>query len=245
MFWRKPKEIIFVTTEASAFEYAKPDFVRKNAPNWFKSIEPVGRNPLKDGAFAKNVRTCAGLQDLFRKSISIPSPEDIAFRVIKSEGEVSAQWETTAGMVGVDYHPEDQRGSFESNAVHLKVVLPWQAKANFNVFETRPEYNDVQRQNMRVAAGIIDYSIVPAVNVNYFIDHPEEGEIHDHLIKFGESMAWMIPMTDDQVSIKYDLLTEEEMKRFRGRMFFRPSHTNSYRILKNKQIKPKCPFGFS
>jgi hypothetical protein len=228
MFWRKPKEIVFATTESSAIEYARPDFVKKETPRWFKDIKPVGRNPLEVANQAKNVRTCAGLQDLFARAISIPAPEDIAFRLENQDGEVQAQWENTAGMTSIDYHPEEQRGSFENQAVHLKVVLPWQAKANFDVFETRPEYSDIQRHNMRVAAGIIDYSIVPAVNVNYFIDHPAPGEAHNHLIKFGESMAWMVPMTDQKVKIHYELLSEEEMRRFRGRMFYATSTHIAY-----------------
>lgn len=242
LFKKKVREVVLVTSSASAFEYNKPDFVVK--PDWLKNIMPSSRNVFDQ--VDANIKACYGINETFRKSIMLKAPEDIWIRMT-DEGQNNdgmLYWNMVGELSKGTVHPDWQRGEFSRDRIHFKISTPWKGKGNFTVFQSEPMYHRKMSDEIRVAQGMIDWSMVPEFNVNLLVKkHSGEGYT-DYCIKFDEPLCMFTPLTDDKVKIRHELLSEEEVRKFVDRSFFRPANVNTYNMLKKKKKESKCPFGF-
>lgn len=242
LFKKKVREAVFVTANASAFEYNKPDFAQKSIPDWLKNIKPVSRNVFEQQH--ANIKVCYGLNEFFRKSIMLNAVEDIWVRTLDDGEDGYLMWQMVAEISGGTLHPNWQRGEFRSDCLHFKINPPWSVNAKFNVFQSAPMYHTKINPDFTLAQGIIDWSLVPDCNANFLIKkHVGDGHT-DYCIKFDEPLCMFTPLTDEKVKIRHELLSEEEVRKFRFSKFFVATNSNSYNVLKKKKKQNECPFGF-
>ena len=207
----------------------------KNLPDWYKKLKPTIEvsgegHTLKIPTFKR----CDGLFDLIGNSFTISMWSDLSIAV-NAEGSFNWKYPTNQYNFGVDQHPEFLMDGAFSPMVHTKVLSPWMLSESkgINFYQTQAFYSlNEFAGDMLIMPGVVNYRYQHATHINMFLARNKT-----YMLKAGQPMMYLVPMTEDKVEIKTHVVSTAEYKRIcnlqAGNKFL-----GSYKDLKSKG---QCP----
>jgi hypothetical protein len=235
MLFLFPKKKITVncfTSHAYVMEYSPINFAIKHMPDWWKNLPKSYENEL-----AKNMRKCFGMIDYYKKSIAIPMWSDILIK-INSDGY---QWQYSDLRSKATIHDHIQMNGFLNDYGHLKFETPWTIASEKNIdwIWSHPTYNYPFSSDIACLPGITNFYYQHHCNINIMIFTGQQKKI---LIKQGQPVALLTPMSDRKIKIVRHLVDEKEIEKMRNKSID-ISFANKYEnLIKRKNQFNDCPF---
>ena len=197
------------TSSVATYKHASIAKTREYIPSWYRSI-PSDAGKL--GLLSKrNMRLCAGFNDLFQSGFVIPLWSDIRISTGK-KGTLEYDWQFSDMVSHAEIHPPEQRGSYlpEDKYAHIKMVTPWKFHCDEDIKFTFMQNHWVfdSPENVIIPSAVIDFKYQHAANVNMIIPRKDDDFTFD--IPFGTPVAQLIPMTDKKVELDLRLVTPDE-----------------------------------
>jgi hypothetical protein len=243
-FFRKPKlEVRCVISEkfSHVYEYAKPQHAHKYYPEWWRAAPKTKVNWI-DTHLTQSIKTCQGIQDHYHQGMIIPMWTDLA---ISTNGQGGIQNQFSDLITTNDYQDLDLRAGFRPGNINMKIASPWRFVSEKDVYWMMlPVYWDLQEQpNWEVMPGTVEFYYNYSTNVNLLIKEEQS----QSLIKHGQPLCHLVPLTERELVIKYDMITEREFDLLANKT--RPiTFINKYkairRVRKELEEQPKCPFNW-
>lgn len=209
------------TSDIAVFKTARIKSAVNYYPDWWKTLPPEFQMPVFEGVphftrKASTMRYCAGFIDLFKKSFCLPLWSDIMIRV-EAVGNPSYVWKYADGRSTAVEHSTEQRGKFLSGGEfqHLKLTSPWilvcEEDINFLYFD--PFWTSNHEENgVMVPPGIVNFKYQSSTHLNMFVrklpNAPNTVEL-----KFNTPVAFITPLTERKVVLRYHLVSGEDAKR--------------------------------
>lgn len=237
-FKKKPLTFRFVTSNKSAFLYAKPDKGTKFFPNWWKDLAKGNRERE-----SMDMTHCHGFLDLYKEGIVVPMWSYLKVTV-GAKDTSTYFWEFADAISQISEHPEWQRGSFMPNKEyqHVKLLSPWllECDEDVSVLLLDSFYRD-QQDGAATMHGILKPKEMSATNLNLILPRGDQPKTYE--FDLGHPIVQIIPLTERDFKIEHVLLSEAEFNdRVPAQLFSKYNrHTKALRALKDD--KPKCPFG--
>jgi hypothetical protein len=256
-FFNKPstKELVFMTAEEPVLEFASPRPLSKNSPEWWKNTAAYyegGEGPtsspsslppgLKPKKLKKTVKHCYAIQEIFKRGIELPLWRDY-FVMVDQNGKAYPITPGNKPHSG-DQHPEVQYPNLlAEDWVNFKFVSPWVAytKKPIHFYMNHPFYHwkNAQFQTM---PGVLEFYHQHTTNINTILRRPISQEgipmAIEHEFACGDTMAYLMPMSEDKIKIRTELVSQSEMEKARRghQVFF--SAARKFR----KENIGGCPF---
>jgi hypothetical protein len=236
MLFLFPKKKITVncfTSQAYVMEYSPIHFAIKHMPEWWKDLPKSYEDEL-----AKNMRKCSGMIEYYKKSITIPMWSDI---LIKTNYDKSYQWQYSDLQSQATIHGRSQIAGFLNDYGHLKLVSPWMIASEKNIdwVWSHPTYSYPFSSDIACLPGITNFYYQHKCNINIMIFTGQQKKI---LIKQGQPVALLTPMSDRRIEIVRHLVDEKEIEKMSSRSID-ISFANKYKnIIKRKNQFNDCPF---
>lgn len=252
MFWFKKKKIIVdaFTNQSGVNTYFPLERASRNLPDWWKQLPKTSKYyqngiPIE----TSTMKRCVGFVDLIKNSWTIPMYTDLKIK-IEDDG-----WNcvTAAGLADhrgelqiLESHNRDQYGSEFNDYYHFKILVPWLLEDNkgINFLMTGAYWNQTKLfDKCFFSPGVLNFKYQHSINVNFFTKR--EDKLID--IAAGQPLAYLTPMTDNDIEIRFHLISDEEYKNKIFVSTYASKFVDRYRF--NKRIidekeKGKCPFGF-
>ena len=210
----------------NAFQTAKPDFSVKYFPDWFKKT--TATYPYDNGsvtcphtgrlATSMSIKTCPGVTDLYKQSITVPSWFVMEVDVDKEGLSVKSPLQELVSHMS---HPNQQFKNFVNSdqAVNLKVDTPWivQSKPNIQIMFVEPRWDNYNRYRyMTVLPGIMDLKYTNVLKINHLFDVPNDPDtVYTTRWDVLDPLVHIIPITDKEVEIKHHVVDIETMKKIK------------------------------
>lgn len=232
------------TSNADAYKYAKIEPAARFYPKWWKKlknkysvIDPS--NPQLEMRESGTMRSCAGFTDLFKSALCIPLWSDLRLTV-GPIGTDFYKWLYADGRSRAGVHGQAQRGDFmpDSEYQHFKLVTPWRIKCEedvkFLLFD--PTWTGDANNGVITPPGVLEFKYQAAANVNILVARDlESPRVVD--LKYGTPLAFLAPLTERRVVLRYHLISTEEFERLpKGALTF----VNAYNTTKKKE-QEQCP----
>jgi hypothetical protein len=221
------------------------DYGNKFYPSWWKQLpkEYVSKKSILQTKVT-TMKGCIGLIEYFKNSIAVPLWSDYQIRI----GSLTAPsiMFQPAGPWGATHHEHEQWGSYlpPTKYGHLKLDAPWRLRTKDLVqfAFSNPFYTNYSPQDYLFCPGILDFKYQNSVNVNMMFDYRED--IRTVLLKAGDPIAMLIPLTDKEVKIKLHLVDKKELDNINVPPLTFNGHYKFTKNLVDNQEKAKCPLGF-
>lgn len=232
------------TSRKDVYDLAKIESATRFYPEWWKKLKNSfdatdANNTTLGDRIVPTMRYCVGFTSLFKRALCIPLWSDLRLTV----GPVNSgfyKWIYSDRKSEAGVHPYEQRGEFapDSHYQHLKLDCPWTVKCDgevsFLFFD--PVWTGEPNSSVITPPGILDFKYQHSININMLVARdPEDPKVID--LRYGTPLAFLVPMTDRRVVLRYHLVSQEE---FEG--FFTPPITfvNAYGTIKKKE-QEQCP----
>ena len=241
-FFKKSKLYVdaFISEDYSGVYDSIPiDYSVKYFPDWWKSLKAKEfdydiMNTLK------NMKSCIGLIEFYKKGITIPMWSDFALRL--NSDKTKWDWKYSDGISKMAYHATEQRLGFKEYYHHFKLESPWLIKSEKNIsFMFTPHYYNLQNLNMEFPPGITDFYYQHATNINFLLPLAEDKAF----IPVGQPLINIVPLSEKKLVLKKHLVTKTEHdKLYQENLSL--SFTKKYlkRVKFKEKNESKCPFGF-
>jgi hypothetical protein len=246
MFFFRRKQIVLdcFTDDQVLYDYLAPDKATKFYPEWWKNLEPSYKEH-KTPVPAATMKGCRGLIEFHRNAIAIPMWSDLYVEVgdLKTKVIRQAIMNTPSTQ-----HPAQQRGTWlpAQKYGHAKFDCPWVFKTKEYVQFMLMEafYNLDKPEDLMIPPGIVDFKYQQGANINVLFDYREQKR--DVIIKAGDPLMFMIPLTEREVVIKKHKVTSQEYRDLKILPYTFSNHYgfNKKVIDKAEAEKKGCPFGF-
>ena len=214
-----------------AFQMAKPDFSVKHYPDWFKKTpasvdlneigvydEPIICPHTGKGPISMTVKTCQGVLELYKQSITIPSWFVMEADVDNKGVSIKCPAQE---VVSHSCHPNIQFDQFvkKEDAVNFKLDTPWmvQSKPNIHIMLSQPGWDNYYRYRyMSVLPGIMNLKYTNEMKVNYLLDVPKDSHtVYTTRWDVLDPLVHLIPITDKEVEIRHHLIDVNTMKKLK------------------------------
>lgn len=236
-FFKKSKIVLDCFTSLSYVYEACP--IQKSIysmPNWWKKLGATYKHDFYDFS---TMKTCAGLVDLFKNSVTIKLWSDLKLKI---EGDF-IKWQFSDSTTNMGQHPPEQRGDFMSKNkyVHFKIESPWcfRTKEDISWLWMQSLYNFEDPEDIVVLPGCINFSQVNDTHINFMTPLYDR----EMLLEFNQPMVQILPLSEKRVEIKNHLVDKNEIEKIRGN-YRSVSFSYGFRkFLSSKEnSKGKCPF---
>lgn len=247
MFWFKKSRVVLDCFSEYGFvtNLAPIQKAVKFFPEWWKSlpkaIPAISGHMVEDST----IKTCPGFVELYRNSIIMPLWTDCAID-IAPQGNDGYRWQFADGITSASSHPHEQRGDYLPNDKyqHIKIASPWflKTKEDIKWLYTQATYNIKNPDQQLVIPGVLNFKYQGQTNINMVFPRLD-GKVIRHVIKRGQPLAQMIPMTEKEVDVRIHLVDSVEYKKLNStghRATFFNSYNKMVKILKAKE--KSCPF---
>ena len=210
----------------------------KHLPDWWKQLPSTYLITNTHIQFpSSTMKYCAGLIDYYKYSVAIPLWSDL---LLKVKGTAFA-WQFADSTSEIETHDISQQATgLFNNHGHIKITNPWKlrTKENINWVWSYPLYGfSEENADIKVAPGSLNFSKQPGANINMFIPLNQE---KSYMLKHGQVLAHLTPMTDKKIKIVRHLIDKKEMDRMK---FPVTTFDNQYRnVLKQKEKFADCPY---
>lgn len=235
MIFIKNKTLHFdvFTSESNAYNFFAIEPAIKFMPEWWKKAKPTFE--VNDFVEHATIKTCTGLIDYYKTGFILPMWSDLALSL---DGNSQFRWQFADNKSVAISHPHEQWASYSDNLDlgHLKIVSPWRMKGKKDIkwLLKKPYWNFKPFEKWNIAEGMVDYSIVPDLNINVFFDLTEKAVLN---MSAGDPFCHLVPIADENIKLHKQLITDSEWHKLAYNQF---SFTNSYR--KFASMAKKCPF---
>ena len=208
-------------------------------PEWWKTL-PKTYESLNNWGLSiprPTMKQCIGMTNLYTHGFVLPMWTELIIQT------TATQWfyEFALGNDIVSHDVEQYQKPI-SDYHHLKITSPWflAEKTGINFMWTAPTYNIIENLGKyHTLPGIMDYKYNVGTNINMLLPKVD----NKIMLKSGQPLAHIVPMTDKDVKIKTQVVTQEELSKIQVHTYD-SSFTNRYRT--NRRINErKCPFGRS
>lgn len=172
-------------------------------PDFFNNLPKTGLA----GNIPNNVRICAGLTDLYSRSISIQAWQDIEI-IITSNGTVNfdaAQPE----FAGTSHNLKTQTPGAWPEYVNAKLLSPWMLECNKDVQWTMIQntWSQSHPGEFLVVPGNLEFKYQNMSNINLLIKKPKEGSTKIK-IKAGDPLALLIPNFEEEFDLEHQYMDQ-------------------------------------
>jgi hypothetical protein len=241
-FFHRSKTITLDCFTSDSFAYRHAPITRgsKAFPDWWKNL------PLNDATvdvdFAitkKNMRTCYGFLELYKRSVVVNTWADFKFKVTPNNGY---EWIKSSGPL-LEEHPSYQYQNAFTGYYHAKLVSPWRVKEKTGIhFSYSGALWSLEDYDFLIPPGILEFDLNFGTHANIFIKKKEKD--YSIFLPVGKPLYHMIPLQEKcKIKIVNHLVSQEEL----DKLFAPPSLLRSMHHLiehRDKQEKKKCPFHF-
>jgi hypothetical protein len=191
------------TSRREVIEYAPIVPATDLFPEWWLKLPKDSKSFFYP---APTMKTCAGLQDYYTKSIAIPLWSELCIDV-KPNSNVS--WQFADGLSKADVHLREQYSGFvdESHYMHLKLLSPWLFKTKVDVswLFTAPAYNLSSFTDYIVPQGVLNFNKQVVTNIQLMLNI-----FTPKTILLPYRMPFLLtPLTDKKVVIHRHLVSKE------------------------------------
>lgn len=223
-----------------AYEFAPIQSANKFFPEWWKRSDK-GSIDWQDVNLKQSIKNCQGIQDHYSHGMIMPMWTELAV-VTDGRGGIVNQFSDRISVN--DYQDVSLRAGFRSNKINLKIQSPWRFTSERDVyFHMLPVYWDqLTEPSWEVMPGTLEFYYNHATNINMLI-RAEQGNT---MIKHGQPMCHIVPLTERPLEIKLEMVSNREFDLVRNRTRAL-SFINKYKTLRQAQRKQdeqksKCPF---
>lgn len=236
MLWMKKKKIVVDAFTDNDIVASYPiEESSKNLPDWYKKLKPTIEVSGEGHALKiPTLKRCDGLFDLIGNSFTIPMWADLSI-AITAQGTYNWKYPSNQYNFGVEQHPEFLMNSAFSPKVHIKVLSPWMLRetSGINFYQTQAFYSlNEFGGDILIPPGVVNYKYQQSTHINMFLSREKT-----YMLKAGQPMMYLVPMTEDKVEIKTHIVSTAEYKRIcnmqAGHKFL-----GSYKDLKSRG---QCP----
>lgn len=226
------------TKRQEVFDYAKIESATNFLPKWWKDLP---KTRITDNFLPlPTMKTCVGMVDYYKLGLIYPLWSDISF-LVGSKTEPNFKWNFADGISDADIHPTFQRGGYlpPEEYQHVKLYSPWllTCKEDLNWSMTQPTWNFDALGQIHIVPGLMNFNYIPQPNINIFLRRGDES--YSFLIKHGQPMMHILPMSNKKIVLHHHLVDEKEYAKINYKVP-RLSFNNNFRKFLN--IKNKCPF---
>lgn len=215
-FFCKPKPLIvhFFTAREEVFLHAKPQKAAQYIPEWVKQL-PKAQFPEDISAPLKkklNIKSCPGLINLYKKGFVLPLWSDLSVEII--DGSWRYQFADNVSVASPHVVSQFDGAPFSQDYTHLKLHNPWAFSSNLgvDVLFTAPSWNGFGYGDVVVAPGAYSpHNISSAANINLFFRKQKERVVYE--LPFGHPLVHIVPVTERNLVLKYELVSEAEVNR--------------------------------
>jgi hypothetical protein len=173
----------------------------KNAlPSWYHNL-------LKFDDKQKNVRHCPGVGDLFRLGVMIPAWSDHEI-VIYPDGRTNVRSPSSNNPVSSHNLNFDAPGAWPGY-VNVKLLNPWMLYCNKPVkwLFLSPTWCNSDPAEFTIVPGVLEFRVAHEANVNMLFKL--KSEPYTVLIKAGDSLMQMIPITEEKFELEVKTMTQD------------------------------------
>ena len=246
-FFRKPTIVLDCFTDNSyLYEYLSIQQASKFFPDWWKQLPKEYISKKSPTQLKLNtMKSCRGIVSLYQNGIILPLWSDYSIKVgskalpkilFETPTQYKAAWHDAEQWGGESYLSPKNYG-------HLKLDCPWyiREKTGVQFAFIQPFYNTSTPTDYLFPPGVVDYKYQNSGNVNLFFEFKEDERTI--LLRAGDPIAMILPLTEKDVKIKNHLVSPMELNKMNPKPL---TFNHHYTWLKGymNQKESKCPFGF-
>lgn len=177
-------------------------------PDWWKAVPPSTFDYNTMDA-SVTVRGCVGMINAFQTGFIMPMWSDLAMNL---DGIGQWKYQFADRRSDIHHHENDQAPGFFNNHIIFKIRSPWwlQQKGSLKVAYTQPHL--WQNSIPFITPGSVNQFSggIMATHIFAFIEKQLNQQF---IIKHGTPMLHIMPLTEDNVTIKPQIITNEELQR--------------------------------
>lgn len=207
-------------------------------PEWFNNI-PIPETPVDldfDNLESRhrNLRSCYGFLEFYKKGVVIESWCDMGFKTDVN----NFQCFFSSPPDPVSHNPE-QYGNAFSKYFNLKMRSPWlfNCKENINFLFVGAEWA-LGEYDIKVLPGVVNFNL--ASSGNFFIMVPRKQD--QYIIPIGTPMVHVIPLSEKKLKHKVHLLTKGEYQKKVNSPAYSFYGWRKIKTILKRNEKRGCPF---
>lgn len=232
LFGKKDVVLHAYTCRAEVYERSKIFKSATDKPSWWKNLPIFG-----DGKRQNNMKSCAGINDLYAKGFTMPLWSDVVLEYAK-RGENWWSYEFADEESKVEVHSDTMREGWamEYDYQHFKLSSPWLIKCDepIDFLMTNAAYENEKPLDWFVPNGVVNFKYQSSTQVNVLIKRGvENGEL---FLPFGLPMMQLIPLTERKVTIEHHLVDKNQWDVLRRTLAKRVTFQRDY------YKRKRCPF---
>jgi len=244
----EPVTLTFYTTRHGLPEFASNRPMTKAIPKWWKDIPSyfdsknlVDRNKSKNpahkiGKREKTVKHCYAIQKTIEKGIVVPLWSDHNVFVTPDK---KVRGLSPPGNKGNEHPRIQYPGAIGDDWINYKFESPWLVYTDkpVNFYMTDAFYHNTNKDWMAMP-GVMEFYYQHHFNINTILKIPNGQNGFQYDFKPDDIMAYLMPMFENPLIIKTELITKEEYEalEFGKRIWFNPAKAAI------KQNIGGCPF---
>lgn len=214
MFFFKRKKIVvdsFTSIGIVAEDYPI-EKASKFIPNWWKTLPAYNTSTNSHGVEIQGgtMKGCLGFMDLYTNGFIVPLWADLNLRV--DNGKFSYQFGAKTDSFGsVLHHPPHLYNNRYKNHLHFKIGTPWlfREKTGVKFVMTPCCYTTIEEiPKLSILNGVLSFDRTHSGNINGFA--LLENTPYQYNMKAGMPFIQLIPMTEDEVTVKNHHVTSAE-----------------------------------
>lgn len=227
MFFKKNKSVLLnaFTTNAVHRDIYPIAPAKRFVPDWLKNLK-YNTNPnnflnyseeqIKFRAWG-TMNGCPATMNVFANGFIVPFPFDVI--VARKNNEVfmtnSADHQSPAdgleSMGSITKVPKDHRKGWAEEFENFKISFAWRLVCNepINFALIDPPFRNEFSEDLFAVTGLIDFKYNRNVSLHLMIK--KKGEDKTFKIPAGHPAYYILPVTEKEVSLNVEMLTEDEM----------------------------------
>lgn len=208
---KKSSVVTLITTDEAVFKYSRPERAAKFIPQWFKTLPK--NLYIDDQLDPKNtLRSCPGFIDLYKEGFIVPSWSEFNLEL----GSDYYRFAFADKKSSIASHNINQLRNSPFSETHIigKLVNPWWIKANkqTKLLFTAPTWNNFGADDLCVVPGVMNlHDFFIGLNINMLFKKQPEAKVYS--ISFGQPLCHIIPLSENPVELRYELVTENELSK--------------------------------
>ena len=204
----RPVVLDFYTTNRACMDYMRPNKGIKFYPDWWKALPGEVE---QHGRPASTMKRCVGFQDLYRNSLVVPMWTDTSLVVTEPEREGIA-WQFPSSDFSAGVHSSHQRGDYlpSDKYQHIKLNSPWHVvcKEDVRFAFVQAVWNFDEPEKFLIPSGVLNFKYQNAIHINLMLPRTDKEE--PLMLKAGQPMFHLIPLTERSVEYRFHLVTQAE-----------------------------------
>lgn len=205
-----------------------PVLMEENLPSWYKPLPA-------DLGYGLTVKHCAGLKDLFPKTIVMPLWADYEIKTsLMNQPEVRTSFSPPGGPPSVSHSLDHQVTGAWPAYSNIKFSSPWMFWCDepISCLVTQAVWHQKDPSELQVVPGILEFRHQHQTNINTIIR--KDAALEDPIIiRAGTPMIYITPLTEREWDLNVDVWTPSLF----GKLFARWDFSNSNGSLQYQRVR--------